>query len=235
MGFCYLKNILFISSLLVTNYCLAENLPDDTLLLNAVYQSSILPNRYTSKDFNACIVTANTVDGRISVCLNLSANSCSLDFLSNIKNNEILQKRKDDLTFININYTNCSTPGSTLFGKYNVMTPPASSLLQDYLKLNHSSLTITSKESCEKLGMFASKYVPENFVRILNENELKNTNSMEVELSLIPSTNNACITDLNFQPDFLPIIQSLRNSEFLRAVPCSHTSIPGYEKCPWLE
>lgn len=239
MRFRLSRGILIVIISMSLNQCLSENVPNDSLLLNSVYQSTFRPIRFESNDFNACVVSANVTSGRISVCFQLSKNSCSLDFFNNISTGEILQKRKDDLSFINLNFTNCTSPGSTLFGKYNAMSPPSSYLLQDYFGLNNAnndpSLTFTSRESCEKIGLLESRYLPTNFVRSLAESELKNINSLEVELSLISSTNNACITDLNFQPEFLPTVQSLRNQEYVRGIACSHNTITGYEKCPWLE
>ncbi|MCZ8343406.1 MAG: hypothetical protein O9301_10270 [Leptospira sp.] len=239
MKFCLSRGIIIFTTLLSLSQCLGEKLSNDSLLLNAIYQNTLRPTRFESKDLNACVVSATTASGRISVCFQLSKSSCSLDFFNNISSDEILQKRKDDLSFINLNFTNCTSPGSTLFGKYNSMRPPASYLLQDYFGLNSANndltLTFTSQESCEKIGLSESKFLPTNFNRLLTEGELKNINSLEVELSFIASTNNACITDLNFQPEFLPTVQSLRNQEYVRGIACSHNTITGYEKCPWRE
>lgn len=239
MGWFSDKIFILILFTLMIVHCISENSTDDSLIYSGIYQNSLSPTLHEFQSFHSCIVSAHTNKGRISVCFQMDSGSCSAKFFNNISTAVILQKRKDDLNFININYTNCSTSSISLFARFNLMTPPSSTFLQDYFGINKPDtanlVSFASKDSCEALGLLTEKFVPNNFSRLLTEQELIDINSVEVELALVDSTNEACIGDLSFQPDFLPIVSSLRSKEYLRGISCSHTLIDGYELCPWIE
>jgi hypothetical protein len=119
------------------------------------------------------------------------------------------------------------------------MQAPSSTVLQEFLKINGNvdpkNISFSSVESCKAIGLYASKYVPLNFSSLLDRNGLLGIDSLESELALITTTTNACINDLSFQATFLPTIQSLRDGSVQRGIVCSHTTIAGYQICPWLE
>ena len=225
--------------LLINLGCINKNVADDAIMLSVINQLNNSEDFYQSREYNSCVVSADTTNGRLSVCFQLGEADCSLNFFNTISTDSILQKRKDDLTFISLNYTNCSSSVATLGGNYNAMASPASIVLQDYFNINGNTdpkmISFSSVESCSSVGLFASKYVPVNFYSLLDRSGLLGIDSLESELALISSTSNACITDLSFQPAFLPTIQSLRDGSIQRGIVCSHASIPGYQICPWLE
>ncbi|MCE9500009.1 MAG: hypothetical protein K8R21_05870 [Leptospira sp.] len=142
-------------------------------------------------------MTTETSSGRFSMCFNVSSANCTTDFFTNISTAAILQKRNDDLTFININYANCSPSAGGLFAKYSVLSSPASIALKDFLNLNgpidKNNFTVTNNKSCESAGLLSQSFVSSQFVRLLTEDEFLKLNGVEVELALISATTNACI------------------------------------------
>jgi len=225
--------------LLINLGCINKNVADDAIMLSVINQLNTSEDFYQSREYNSCVVSADTTNGRLSVCFQLGEADCSLNFFNTISTDSILQKRKDDLTFISLNYTNCSSSVGTLGAKYNAMSIPASIVLQDYFKINGNidakMISFTNVESCGSVGLLVSKYVPVNFSSLLDSSGLQSIDGLESELALITTTTNACINDLSFQPAFLPTIQSLRDGSIQRGIVCSHTAIPGYQICPWLE
>jgi hypothetical protein len=219
--------------------CIGQNKSNDSILLNLIYKVNQKEDIYLSNSYNSCIVSADTSNGRMSVCFQLKEVDCSLNYFNSLSTPAILQKRKDDLTFISLNYANCASSVATLGGKYNTMTTPASMVLKDFLQINGNSdpktISFSSVESCSTVGLFASKYVPGNFSSLLDRIGLLAIDSLESELAIILTTTNACLADLSFQPAFLPTIQSLRDGSIQRGIVCSHTPVPGYQVCPWLE
>ncbi|WP_051122359.1 hypothetical protein [Leptospira wolbachii] len=193
-------------------------------------------NIYTGQIFNGCLVTAQRNTDRFSICFAIASEKCKLDFFQNLKTEVILQKRKDDLTFININLPNCSVGTGSLFAKYNAMFAPASSVLKDYMDINgpihEGDILLTSLPSCGDSGFLEAKYLSDEFLRLLNSNELGSTNSVEVELAMIESTTSSCIDDLSFQSSFLPILTGIREKRFARGIPCSFQNDLNYELCP---
>lgn len=227
------SNLILLVILPVGVQCIEMKTPDPASL------SLLLPARqniYTSQNFNGCIVTAKRNNDRFSVCFAINSEKCRLDFFKNIKTEDVLQKRKDDLTFININLPNCSAGTGSLFAKYNSMVAPSSSLLKDYMDINgpinEADVFLTSVISCERAGFLEEKYLDKEFVRLLNFYELTSIDSVEVELAMIEFTTNACIDDLNFQNIFLPILDGIRDENYVRGIPCAYQNDLNYKLCP---
>lgn len=215
--------------------CIQSKTPDpSSLILNLV--GTRAPEILQSPVLNGCIVSTDLGNERISMCFQIEKSSCSLGFFNNLTTEAILQKRKNDLTFININYNNCSASATSLFSKYNVASVPSSMIFKDLISKDgpnlNSDFTITSVRSCEESGFLENRFVHSNFESLLNENELKSLDSVEVELALIATTTEACIDDLNFQEDFLVTLDKFKNHRKAIGIVCSYSQISSYEQCP---
>jgi hypothetical protein len=212
--------------------CLQMKSPDPLTTLLTIQSPT---TSYQIGEFKGCFVSTNNNQGRFSLCLELPPADCNLSFLTNIKDADILQKRNDDLTFININLPNCSPEAAPLFAKYNALTPPASILFKDYLNINgplrEEDFVFTNISSCSNSGFLAEPYTDPGFVRLLTRDELISLNSVEVELALRTETTNNCLVDINFQPSFLPILNGLKEFSLSRATVCSYQDNPGFARC----
>ncbi|TGM58683.1 LA_1694 family PerA/PerB upregulated protein [Leptospira adleri] len=218
-------------------HCIQENASNPNLLLAVVEQQLQPISSVAVPTLKACLVTNQIASGKVTTCYETTASSCNLNFFNNIATPTILQNRRDDLTFININFANCTTGATPLFVKYSNLVPPTSVLFKDQLGLNGANLEsqfqFTNQNSCKELGLESSGFVPGNFSRVLNSEELYQLNSLEAELALIPATTNNCFTDLNFNQSLINLAQNIKNGSYQRGITCAYQSGSGFPICPW--
>ncbi|RHX83462.1 LA_1694 family PerA/PerB upregulated protein [Leptospira stimsonii] len=217
--------------------CIRENASNPDLLL-AIVNQQLQPNASVAVPaLKACLVTNQLHSGKVTTCYETTAESCNLSFFNNIATATTLQNRRDDLTFININFANCTTGATSLFVKYSNLVPPTSMLFKDQLGLNGSNVEsqfrFTNQKSCKELGLETSNFVPGNFSRVVNSEELVQLNSLEAELALIPTTTANCFTDLNFNQSLISLTQNIKNGSLQRGITCAYQSGSAFPICPW--
>lgn len=215
--------------------CIKVNNPNQISLL--LPQLTNNPSKFQSNDSNlsGCILTYDSGNESISTCFHLDKRDCNINFFSNISNEQILTKRKNDLSFLNINYSNCSNSGLTLVSKYNSLSVPSSVILKDILNKNNLSelnnLRISNTYSCEYSKFTLESLTSNSFERLLNKDELLSLNSLEIELSLIPSTTLECMQDLNISNDLINFLSKIKDKKYLTGIPCSNSTLSSFGKC----
>ena len=214
-------------------FCIQKENPGADFVLSQIVVTP--PDLYYTSSQNACVLTSQANGS--SVCFHVQPKNCNLEFFNNIANAAILQNRKDDLTFISINYSSCSSGVSALFGKYNAMTPPASMALQNAAGWNgenlRSEIVLYSGSSCADLGLEKSPFVSASFSRAINDSELASLNSVTIDLAVITATSSQCISDLSIKPEYMSLINGIRNGSLALAITCSSAG-GSFPKCPWL-
>lgn len=215
--------------------CIKVNNPNQISLLLPQFANN--PNKFQSNDANlsGCILTYDSGSESVSTCFHLEKEDCNINFFLNISNDQILTKRKNDLSFLNINYSNCSNSGLTLVSKYNSLSVPSSVILKDILNKNNLSelnnLRISNTYSCEYSKFTLESLTSISFERLLNKDELLSLNSLEIEVSLIPSTTLACMQDLNISNDLINFLSKIKDKKYLTGIPCSNSTISSFGKC----
>ncbi|MCL8265766.1 hypothetical protein M9Y82_03690 [Leptospira weilii] len=218
-------------------YCIQENESNPSLQL-ALVQSQLqtIPRR-EMPELKACLVNTRIASGTITTCYEVEKESCNLDFFNNIKTPTILQNRRDDLTFISINFPNCAAGTAPLFVKYSNLQTPASMLWKDSFGFDganvESQFQFTNQKTCKDLGLETNPFIAGEFSRLLNSQELSRLNSIEAELALIPTTDAACKNDLNFSVSLIDLTQNIKNGTFLRGITCAYQIGSAYPICPW--
>ncbi|WP_042799750.1 LA_1694 family PerA/PerB upregulated protein [Leptospira weilii] len=218
-------------------YCIQENESNPSLQL-ALVQSQLqtIPRR-EMPELKACLVNTRITSGTITTCYEVEKESCNLDFFNNIKTPTILQNRRDDLTFISINFPNCAAGTAPLFVKYSNLQTPASMLWKDSFGFDganvESQFQFTNQKTCKDLGLETNPFIAGEFSRLLNSQELSRLNSIEAELALIPTTDAACKNDLNFSVSLIDLTQNIKNGTFLRGITCAYQIGSAYPICPW--
>ncbi|NCN10162.1 MAG: hypothetical protein GW938_09995 [Leptospira sp.] len=186
----------------------------------------------------ACLVTTQISSHKVSTCFFSKPEQCNLDYFNNIKTSTSLQNRIDDLTFININFPNCSVAAGQLLTKYNLIQPPSSMLFKDIWNINGSNrkedFQFTNHESCEKIGLYNSKYLSGSFERQLTSLEISQLDNLNSDLALMASTTNACLNDLNYNATLLILTGKVKANSILRGISCSDNANSGFPICPWL-
>ncbi|WP_036095542.1 LA_1694 family PerA/PerB upregulated protein [Leptospira weilii] len=217
--------------------CIQENASNPSLQLALIEAQLRTVPEWEIPEIRACLVNAQIASGTITTCYEVEKKSCNLDFFNNIKTPTILQNRRDDLTFISINFPNCTAGSAPLFVKYSNLQTPASLLWKDSFGWNganiESQFQFTNQRSCKDLGLYASPYIASGFSRLLNSQELSQLNNIEAELALIPTTSAACMNDLNFSNGLIDLAQNIKNGTFLRGITCAYQTGLGYPICPW--
>ncbi|MGE8720070.1 hypothetical protein ACO2KH_01925 [Leptospira terpstrae] len=226
---------LYIFAIALTAGCIKGNNPNQiSLLLPQITNNT---NKFQSNDanLNGCILTYDSANESISTCFHLDKKDCNINFFLNISSEQILTKRKNDLSFLNINYSNCSNSGLTLVSKYNSLSVPSSVILKDILNINNLSelnnLRISNTYSCENSKFTQESLTSNLFERLLNKEELLSLNSLEIELSLISNTTLACMQDLNISNDLINFLSKIKDKKYLTGIPCSNSTLSSFGKC----
>ncbi|MCG9874604.1 MAG: hypothetical protein MH321_07465 [Leptospiraceae bacterium] len=224
--------------LLIQLHCLNPNQGSSNAILgilnDALTQEIILEN----KIMQACLVNTKVSSFKVATCFLTKPENCNLKYFNNIRTTSIRQNRFDDLTFININFPNCSAGASQLLTKYSLIQAPASMLFKDVWNLNGinnaTDFQFTTHESCENLGLYASKYLTASFERQLSAIEISQLDNLNSDLALMSSTSNACLNDLNYNTTLLNLTGKVKANIILRGISCSNNTASGFPVCPWL-
>jgi hypothetical protein len=230
------KNILFVFFLLL--HCLNPNQGSSNAILGLLNNSLNQDTNLENKSLEACVVTTKVSLNKVSTCFLSKPEQCNIDYYNNIKTSTSLQNRVDDLTFININFPNCSSGASQLLIKYNLIQPPASMIFKDIWNINGTNKDIdfkfTNHESCEKIGLYNSKFLNGTFERQLTALEISQLDNLNSDLALMASTTNACLNDLNYNTTLLSLTGKIKANSILRGISCSDNTNSGFQICPWL-
>ncbi|RHX78685.1 hypothetical protein DLM76_16785 [Leptospira yasudae] len=217
--------------------CIQESASNPSLQLALIEGQLHVTPKPEVPTIKACLVSTQIASGKITTCYELEKDRCNLDFFNNIKTQTTLQNRRDDLTFISINFSNCAAGTAPLFLKYSNLQPPASMLWKDSFGFDganvESQFQFTNQKSCKELGLQTAPYIGGGFNRLLNSEEVSQLDGLEAELSLIPATTPACMNDLNFNPNLIALTQNIKNGSLLRGITCAHQNGSGYPICPW--
>lgn len=215
--------------------CIKGNNPSQISLLLPQITNNTNKLQSNEANLNGCILTYDSGNDTISTCFNLDKKDCNINFFLNISSEQILTKRKNDLSFLNINYSNCSNSGLTLVAKYNSLSVPSSVILKDILNINKLSelnnLRISNTYSCENSKFTDESLTSNQFERLLNKEELLSLNSLEIELSTIPSTTLPCLQDLNISSELQSFISNIKDKKYLTGIPCSNFTTSTFGKC----
>lgn len=87
-------------------YCIQESESDPSLQLALVQSRMQIVPKYEIPEIRACLVNTLVLGKMITTCYEIEKEFCNLDFFNNIKTPATLQNRRDDLTFISINFPN---------------------------------------------------------------------------------------------------------------------------------
>ncbi|EMO41162.1 hypothetical protein LEP1GSC186_3026 [Leptospira noguchii serovar Autumnalis str. ZUN142] len=193
--------------------------------------------KYEIPEIRACLVNTLVLGKMITTCYEIEKEFCNLDFFNNIKTPATLQNRRDDLTFISINFPNCASGTAPLFLKYSNLQTPVSMIWKDSFGFDGANLEsqfqFTNQTSCKDLKLETPPFVTVGFSRLLNSTELSQLNGVEAELALIPATNAACMNDLNFSVDLIFLTQNIKSGAFLKGISCAYQNGSGFPICPW--
>ncbi|TGL18630.1 hypothetical protein EHQ46_12370 [Leptospira yanagawae] len=215
--------------------CIKGNDPNQISLLLPLLANNTEKLQSNETNLNGCVLTYETGNESISTCFNLNQKDCNVNFFLNISSEQILNKRKNDLSFLNINFSNCSNSGLTLVSKYNCLSVPSSTILNDILNIKNVSelnnLRISNTLSCEHSKFTLESLTSNSFERLLYKDELLSLNSLEIELSLIQSTTLACLQDLNISNDLINFLSKIKDKKYLTGIPCSNSTISFFGKC----
>ncbi|WP_025178515.1 LA_1694 family PerA/PerB upregulated protein [Leptospira kirschneri] len=218
-------------------YCIQENESNPSLQLALVQSQMQVVPKYEIPEIKACLVNTLVLGRMITTCYEIEREFCNLDFFNNIKTPAILQNRRDDLTFISINFPNCVSGTAPLFLKYSNLQTPASMVWKDSFGFDGANLEsqfqFTNQSSCKDLKLETAPFVTAGFSRLLNSTELSQLNGVEAELALIPATNAACMNDLNFSADLIFLTQNIKSGILLKGISCAYQSGSGFPICPW--
>ncbi|XDD53925.1 hypothetical protein AB3N62_15810 [Leptospira sp. WS4.C2] len=235
---CHIK-ILYIPIGLLFFYlgCIQKNESNPSVILTIVRQNLSRNLIEVVPTLKACLVTMQIPSGKITTCYEATKDNCNLIFFNNIPTNQILQNRKDDLNFININFPNCTAGATPLSIQYANLVPPTGMLFKNLLDTNGPNLEnhfrFTNQESCKALGLETLEFVPVNFERLVNSDELKQLDSLEAELALIPATTSNCFTDLNFNQNLTTLTNKIRTGILRTGITCAYQIGVGFPLCPW--
>lgn len=225
---CILLNLILIG-------CIKNNSPNQISLLIPQLVSNTSKYQANDSDLKGCILTYDSGNESISTCFNIDKKDCNINFFLNISSDQILTKRKNDLSFLNINFSNCSSSGLTLVSKYNSLSIPSSTILKDILNVNNLSeltnLRFTNTHSCEYSKFTQTPLITNTYSRLLNKEELQSLNSLEIELSLISNTTLACMQDLNISNEIISFLSQIKDKNYVTGIPCSNSSTSAFEKC----
>lgn len=219
------------------SHCIQENASNPSLQLALIERQLHVVPKPEVPDVKACLVNTQVAGRKITTCYELEKERCNLDFFNNIKTQTTLQNRRDDLTFISINFSNCAAGTAPLFLKYSNLQPPVSMLWKDAFGFDgantESQFQFTNQKTCNGLGLESGPFVSGSFSRLLNGNELSQLNGLEAELALIPQTTATCMNDLNFSAELINLTQNIKNGTFQKGITCSYQTGSGYPICPW--
>ncbi|TQE74745.1 LA_1694 family PerA/PerB upregulated protein [Leptospira noguchii] len=218
-------------------YCIQESESDPSLQLALVQSRMQIVPKYEIPEIRACLVNTLVLGKMITTCYEIEREFCNLDFFNNIKTPATLQNRRDDLTFISINFPNCASGTAPLFLKYSNLQTPVSMIWKDSFGFDGANLEsqfqFTNQTSCKDLKLETPPFVTVGFSRLLNSTELSQLNGVEAELALIPATNAACMNDLNFSVDLIFLTQNIKSGAFLKGISCAYQNGSGFPICPW--
>ncbi|MCH1912490.1 hypothetical protein L9Z41_11235 [Leptospira noguchii] len=218
-------------------YCIQESESDPSLQLALVQSRMQIVPKYEIPEIRACLVNTLVLGKMITTCYEIEKEFCNLDFFNNIKTPATLQNRRDDLTFISINFPNCASGTAPLFLKYSNLQTPVSMIWKDSFGFDGANLEsqfqFTNQTSCKDLKLETPPFVTVGFSRLLNSTELSQLNGVEAELALIPATNAACMNDLNFSVDLIFLTQNIKSGAFLKGISCAYQNGSGFPICPW--
>lgn len=217
--------------------CLQKNESNPSVILTMISQALSRNLIVNVPTLNACLVTIQIPSGKITTCYEVTNENCNLNFFNNIQTNQILQNRKDDLNFININFPNCTAGATPLSIQYSNLVPPAGMLFKNLFDTNgpnlESQFRFTNQESCKILGLETSEFVSIHFERLVNSDELKQLDNLEAELALIPTTTSNCLLDLNFNQNLTTLTNKIRSGIFQTGITCAYQPGFGFPLCPW--
>jgi|JI8StandDraft_1071087.scaffolds.fasta_scaffold29314_2 hypothetical protein len=229
------KVYFFISTIFWLLGCIKENNQNPGMLLSIMsYKSPDFVSLDNPGKREACILTSQNTNPKISYCFNVDPNNCNLDFFINFPTSSKIQNRKDDLTFVSINYANCNGATQNLFPTYDSLTPPASMIFKLLGNSNGSLLknnfSIVQNQSCDSLGFPVKN--PNLFSRIITEPEIKSLNNLQYEIGMISSSNDNCLVDLSVPQTVIDFLSSIRNNIVQIGYICDD-SVSSSRKCPW--
>ncbi|PJZ47198.1 LA_1694 family PerA/PerB upregulated protein [Leptospira brenneri] len=217
--------------------CIQKNESNPSVILTLARQNLFTNPIQVIPSLRACLVTRQIPTGKITTCFETTIENCNLTFFNNIPTNQILQNRKDDLNFININFPNCTAGATPLSIQYSNLVPPTGMFFKKLLDINgpnlENQIRFTNQESCKILGLEVSEFVSVNFERIVNSDELKQLDSLEAELALIPTTTSNCFTDLNYNQSLITLTNKIRTGVLQTGITCAYQTGVEFPLCPW--
>ncbi|EJP02357.1 hypothetical protein LEP1GSC077_3864 [Leptospira interrogans str. C10069] len=227
---------LFIFSILFI-FCIQENESNPSLQLVLVQSQLQVLAKYEIPEIRACLVNTLVFGKMVTTCYEIEKEFCNLDFFNNIKTPVVLQNRRDDLTFISINFPNCASGTAPLFLKYSNLQTPASMIWKDSFGFDganvESQFQFTNQNSCKDLKLETASFITGGFSRLLNSMELSQLDGVEAELALIPATSAACMNDLNLNTGLISLTQGIKSGALLKGISCAYQSGSGFSICPW--
>ena len=159
----------------------------------------------TNSNWNGCVFDYREDNRKLTLCLSIPSESCRLSTLANIIDATTLQNRKDDLTFLSLNYPNCSATAPIMQGIYNSFVPPTSIGLYKHTgiitALSNSNTTISFRENCN--------FIPDAN-ELLNLEELITINRIEAELGMFTNISSQCFSDLNTASEVISLVSEIK-------------------------
>lgn len=213
--------------LLLVVGCIEKKSANSLPLLSLLKQKEpAIPAYSSNKNWNGCVLDFKDGEKKYTICILAPPESCNRTMLINLKDGTVLQNRKDDLTFLSLNYPDCATSTPTLFSVYNALNSPASFALKikaDLNTINENQFRISFRESCDFISTSLNP---------LTHEELSKLNRVETELAVLSSTSSACINSLELSRENLELVNSVRsNAKSLLSI-CSHSS-GSVDLCNW--
>ena len=216
--------------------CIEQKDANPNAMLALLYPREVVEESYTlTKDWNGCMMTFQKGTTKLSFCFEVPRESCKPSYFINIPDSQTLQNRKDDLSFLALNFTNCTSYTSSLSNLYDTIQPPASTFIERISSypgpMNESDFTVTYRENCS----YNTIKVEQNtgFQRFFTSDEFTSQNRIEAELGWMNGTTKQCLIDLSQSQTTIDLSFAVRSKTILPGAVCSLVSGSSIATCPW--
>lgn len=209
--------------------CLQENVPHAESLFYLMNPPPIF--QVNVPDAKACVFTILDASGTRSdsYCFRLKGTDCKLSSLLDLPDTSILQGRKDDLSFLSLNYPVCNSGAGELNSIYSDLVPPTAMIFH---RVSGSIGPIVLERvltanvmSCKALGLGDD-------AGYIEGSDLKNLMGFTTDLFLQPETSSACRETFDIIPAFRAKLEEIRSGALLWGGFCSRGS-GDTSPCSW--
>lgn len=209
--------------------CLRENAPKTESLFYLT--NPISSFQVKTSDAKACVVTVLDASGdrSDSYCFRLEGSDCKLSSLLDLPDASTLQGRKDDLSFLSLNYPVCNTGAAGLDSVYEDLLPPTAMIFHRISGATGPILperVLTANvESCQAIGLGEDALFIEG-------NYFKDLVGFTADLFLQPETSSACRDTFEITSTFRAKLEAIRDGALSWGGFCSRNSASGLP-CSW--